>query len=245
MNLKDSYRYAGFLDELLEQAYEMLANINFITTVEQRHIRSRIVEGAEDEVLVRQKAYAADIRPMEVVDLAVAVLAEKEALMKAIADAKAVAAFNIDNAVAMNRKRQQFIRALDAMLQVKTSIRNTVGRIYHFNVNNEQVPYVYDIQEITTIDFTRGEVRRLIQKCRKGMDEISAKLDRAEIMTEVSHVPRWGIDDDFEDVLEEVIDNGWYDTLLGKHCGVLPPENEIPTLFTLNEWKAMIAPEDD
>lgn len=125
--------------------------------------------------------------------------------------------------------RQRFVRVLDAMMQVKTSIRDTVGRGYRFNVANEQVPYVYDIQEITIIDFERWEVRELIQKCRKGMDEISAKLDRAEIMTEVGHVPRWSIDDDFEDVLEEVLMHGWCDALLGEHCGAFPT-NEIPTL---------------
>lgn len=51
MTLKKSYRYAAFLDDLLERSYMMLENADYITTVERRHIRSKTFREAEDEIL--------------------------------------------------------------------------------------------------------------------------------------------------------------------------------------------------
>ncbi len=47
MNLKESYRYANFLNDLLNQSYALLENPNVVTTIEQRHFRSRAVKEAE------------------------------------------------------------------------------------------------------------------------------------------------------------------------------------------------------
>lgn len=41
MNLKEAYRYANFLNELLERSYALLEDTNVVTSVEQRHLRSR------------------------------------------------------------------------------------------------------------------------------------------------------------------------------------------------------------
>lgn len=141
---------------------------------------------------------------MGVIDLVVETLAEKEALSKAIADAKSGTPFNIDNALAMNEEKQKFIKVLNTMMDMKTSVRNTMGKGYRFNVNNEQVPYLYDIQEIVEIDFNRIAVEKLIKKYYKETDVTSAKLDSIEIMTEVDFNPRWDVYDSFDDILREV-----------------------------------------
>lgn len=202
MNLKEAYRYANFLNELLERSYALLEDTNVVTMVEQRHLRSRVVKETEDETVMGEKPFYAEFTPMVLVDFAVEALAEKEALMKAIADAKAGTALNIDNAVAMNKKKQQFVRVLKTMADRKVGTRNTTGRGYRFNVNNEQVPYVYDIEEITTIDYDRVDIRNLIKKYRRETDEISAKLDSIEILTEVDFAPRWDVNDSLGGILD-------------------------------------------
>lgn len=202
MNLKEAYRYANFLNELLEQSYALLQDTDVVTTVEQRHLRSRAVKETEDETIMSEKPFYAKFTPMMLVDFAVEALAEKEALMKAIADAKAGTALNIDNAVAMNKKKQQFIRVLKTMAERKAGTRNTTGRGYRFNVNNEQVSYVYDIEEITTIDYDRVDIRNLIKKYRRETDEISAKLDSIEILTEVNFAPKWDVNDSLGGILD-------------------------------------------
>lgn len=201
MNLKESYRYANYLDNLLNTAYTYLRNKGFVTTTKQNHLRSKANNEAVDEVIDVQKPYDVEFTPMNVVDFAVKVLDEKEKLANAIAVAKANAEINIDNAVAMNKKRQYFIGALNGIADMKASERITTGKAYKFDINGEQKPYIYEISETTTIDFDRNDVKALIKKYNKVCDEISAKLDSIEINTEIDFVPTWDVSDKFEDVV--------------------------------------------
>lgn len=201
MNLKESYRYANYLDNLLSTAYSYLRNKGFVTTTKQNHLRSKANSDAHDEIIDVQKPYDVEFTPMHVIDFAVKVIDEKERLANAIAVAKTNAEINIDNAVAMNKKRQYFIGALNGLADMKASERTTTGKAYKFDINGEQKPYVYEISETTTIDFDRNDVKALIKKYNKVCDEISAKLDSIEINTEINFTPSWDVGDKFEDVV--------------------------------------------
>lgn len=203
MNLKESYRYANYLDSLLNSAYMYLGNKGFVTTTKQNHLRSKANREAEDELMDVQKPFDVDFTPNNIIDFVVKVLTEKEALTNAIAAAKAGTEINIDNAVAMNKKKQEFVYILNGIVNLKPTEKTVTGRAYKFDINNEQKPYVYDITETTTIDFDRNDVKALIRKYNKECDEISAKLDAIEINTEVSFVPRWDVNDVFEDIVME------------------------------------------
>ncbi|MDE7308954.1 MAG: hypothetical protein K2N61_09910 [Lachnospiraceae bacterium] len=203
MNLKESYRYANYLDSLLNRAYMYLGNKGFVTTTKQNHLRSKANKEAEDEIINVQKPFDVDFTPNNIIDFVVKVLTEKEALSNAIAAAKAGTEINIDNAVAMNKKKQGFVYILNGIVNLKPTEKTVAGRAYKFDINNEQKPYVYDITETTTIDFDRNDVKALIRKYNKECDEISAKLDAIEINTEVAFVPRWDVNDVFEDIVIE------------------------------------------
>ncbi len=203
MNLKESYRYANYLDSLLNRAYMYLGNKGFVTTTKQHHLRSKANKEAEDEIMNVQKPFDVDFTPNNIIDFVVKVLTEKEALSNAIAAAKASTEINIDNAVAMNKKKQGFVYILNGIVNLKPTEKTVAGRAYKFDINNEQKPYVYDITETTTIDFDRNDVKALIRKYNKECDEISSKLDAIEINTEVAFVPRWDVNDVFEDIVME------------------------------------------
>ncbi len=203
MNLKESYRYANYLDSLLNRAYMYLGNKGFVTTTKQNHLRSKANKEAEDEIMNVQKPFDVDFTPNNIIDFVVKVLTEKEALSNAIAAAKASTEINIDNAVAMNKKKQGFVYILNGIVNLKPTEKTVTGRAYKFDINNEQKPYVYDITETTTIDFDRNDVKALIRKYNKECDEISSKLDAIEINTEVAFVPRWDVNDVFEDIVME------------------------------------------
>ncbi len=89
MNLKESYRYANYLDSLLNSAYMYLGNKGFVTTTKQNHLRSKANREAEDELMDVQKPFDVDFTPNNIIDFVVKVLTEKEALTNAIAAAKA------------------------------------------------------------------------------------------------------------------------------------------------------------
>lgn len=201
MNLKESYRYANYLDDLLNKASSYLRNDKFVTTTKQEHLRSKVNSEATDEIIDVQKPYDVEFTPNDVINFAVKVLAEKEKLADAIAIAKANAEINIDTAIALNKKKQYFANTLEALSNIKPRQRTTSGKAYRFNINNEQVPYTYDIEETTTIDFDRNDVRNLVKKYLKETDEISAKLDAIEINTQVVFKCSWDVNDSFEDIV--------------------------------------------
>ena len=201
MNLKESYRYANYLDSLLRRAYTYLGNTGFVTTTVEEHLRSKSNPDVDDETIEVQKPYDVEFTPNQVIDFVVKVLDEKEKLSDAIAKAKSTTEINIDNAVAMNKKKQGFVSVLNGIADIKPSETKTTSKSYKFDINGEQKPYVYDVNRKTSIDFDRTDVRNLIKKYLKETDEISTKLDLIEITTQVDIEPRFDVNDKFEELV--------------------------------------------
>ena len=201
MNLKESYRYANYLDSLLRRAYTYLGNTGFVTTTVEEHLRSKSNPDVDDETIEVQKPYDVEFTPNQVIDFVVKVLDEKEKLSDAIAKAKSTTEINIDNAISMNKKKQGFVSVLNGIADIKPSETKTTSKSYKFDINGEQKPYVYDVNRKTSIDFDRTDVRNLIKKYLKETDEISAKLDLIEITTHVDFVPAFDINSKFEELV--------------------------------------------
>ena len=201
MNLKESYRYANYLDSLLRRAYTYLGNTGFVTTTVEEHLRSKSNPDVDDETIEVQKPFDVEFSPNDVIDFVVKVIEEKEKLSEAIAKAKSTTEINIDNAVAMNKKKQGFVSVLNGIADIKPSETKTTSKSYKFDINGEQKPYVYDVNRKTSIDFDRTDVRNLIKKYLKETDEISSKLDLIEITTQVDIEPRFDVNDKFEELV--------------------------------------------
>ena len=201
MNLKESYRYANYLDSLLRRAYTYLGNTGFVTTTVEEHLRSKSNPDVDDETIEVQKPYDVEFTPNQVIDFVVKVLDEKEKLSDAIAKAKSTTEINIDNAVAMNKKKQQFVNVLNTIADIKPSEKIVNGTGYKFNQEGNQVKYFYSIKQITSIDFDRKNIRNLIKKYAKETDDISTKLDLIEVTTNVEYDPLFNINDNFEECI--------------------------------------------
>ena len=201
MNLKESYRYANYLDSLLRRAYTYLGNTGFVTTTVEEHLRSKSNPDVDDETIEVQKPYDVEFTPNQVIDFVVKVVDEKEKLSDVIAKAKSTTEINIDNAISMNKKKQGFVSVLNGIADIKPSETKTTSKSYKFDINGEQKPYVYDVNRKTSIDFDRTDVRNLIKKYLKETDEISSKLDLIEITTQVDIEPRFDVNDKFEELV--------------------------------------------
>ena len=201
MNLKESHRYANYLDSLLRRAYTYLGNTGFVTTTVEEHLRSKSNPDVDDETIEVQKPYDVEFTPNQVIDFVVKVLDEKEKLSDAIAKAKSTTEINIDNAVAMNKKKQQFVNVLNTIADIKPSEKIVNGTGYKFNQEGNQVKYFYSIKQITSIDFDRKNIRNLIKKYAKETDDISTKLDLIEVTTNVEYDPLFNINDNFEECI--------------------------------------------
>ena len=202
MNLKESYRYANFLENLLDSAKNYLGRDDFVTTTKEDHLRSKANKDAEDELgVVVAKQIDVDFTPNQVIDFIVKVVNEKEKLFTAIADAKSTTEINIDNAISLNKRKQSIISTFQMLANRKPKEIQTTGRDYKFDINGEQKPYNYNINKIISIDYDRNTVKNLIKKYRKECDEISSKLDKIEITTQVNFTPLFDVNDSFEDLV--------------------------------------------
>ena len=201
MNLKESYRYANYLDGLLSTAYTYLRNKGFVTTTVEEHLRKQSNPDVENETIEVQKPFDVEFKPNDIIDFVVKVIEEKEKLSESIAKAKNTTDVNIDNAIAMNKKKQGFVSVLNGIADIKPTEKKTIGKAYKFDINGEQKPYIYDVNSKTTINFDRNDVRNLIKKYLKETDEISAKLDLIEITTQVDFIPKWDINEKFEELV--------------------------------------------
>ena len=201
MNLKESYRYANFLDNLLNTAYTYLKSRGFMTTTTEKHFRSKANPDAKDETLVVDKPFDVDFNPNQVIDFVVKVIEEKECLMNAIAIAKHSAEINIDNTISMNKKKQGFVTVLNNLATIKSSEKKGAASDYKFNQEGNQVSYKYETLVATTIDFDRNDVRNLAKKFMAETDANSAKLDSIEINTEVPFNCEWDINNTFEELV--------------------------------------------
>lgn len=200
MNLKESYRYSKFLDILLEESYEFLNDKSFITTTTEKHLRSKTYSEAQDETLVVKKPDV-DFDTNRLIDFVVEVLDERDRLLEAIALAKSKTEFNIDNAISMNKKKQSVARLFTKMAGIKSNESVSRGTGYRFNNEMNQVPYYYDIERVTEIDYNRNDVRNLAKKYFTQADEISSKIDAIEINTEVPFTCKWDVNDSFDNIV--------------------------------------------
>ena len=201
MNLKESYRYANYIDDLISTAYTYLRNKGFVTTTVEEHLRKQSNPDVENETIEVQKPFDVEFLPNDVIDFVVKVIEEKEKLSDSIAKAKYTTEINIDNAISMNKKKQGFVSVLNGIADIKPSETKTTSKSYKFDINGEQKPYVYDVNRKTSIDFDRNDVRNLIKKYLKETDDISAKLDLIEITTQVDFTPTWDVNEKFEELV--------------------------------------------
>ena len=201
MNLKESYRYANYLDGLLSTAYTYLRNKGFVTTTVEEHLRKQSNPDVENETIEVQKPFDVEFKPNDVIDFVVKVIEEKEKLSESIAKAKNTTDVNIDNAIAMNKKKQAFVSVLNGIADIKPSEKVVNGTGYKFNQEGNQVKYFYNVKQITSIDFDRKNIRNLIKKYAKETDDISTKLDLIEVTTNVEYDPLFNINDNFEECI--------------------------------------------
>ena len=203
MVLKEAYRYQKFLTGLIQSAEYYLYKREFVTTVEQYHERKKSNPDADNETIQKENLTksSVDFTANDLLRFIPELLDEKEKLSVAINKAKDTTEIDIDASLSMNKQKQEFIRVLNDMNSKKSCEKTITGKGYKFNVNNEQVPYIYDVVEKTTIDFDRNTVKALIKKYSKETDHVSTMLDRIVLTTQVDFEPKYDINDTLEELL--------------------------------------------
>jgi len=201
MNLKEAFRYQNTLSHLIDATIDFLSRKSNITVVTQDHMRKKANPEAQDEKVTveRDRTLAQDNNT--VLLFLDHLVEEKSKLSAAISKAKASCDFDLDAELANNKTRQRVKACLDAMARIRPDERTVSGRAYKFNADGEQVPYAYDVKQVTSIDFDRNKVRASAKKYQKEADDVSTKIDRLMVDVEVAYVPEFSPTDTFDDAI--------------------------------------------
>ena len=80
------------------------------------------------------------------------------------------------------------------------------GTAYKFNGEGNQVPYNYDVKQVTTIDFDRNKVRDASRAMVAKSDEVSTSIDKLMVELVVEYEPEYSVNDSFEDIVAQFIE---------------------------------------
>lgn len=204
MNLKNAFRYQNFLDGLFERITSYLNDSRNLVTVTQKHMRSKSNADAKDESIDASYSRKLDVDNNKMITLLTTVLDEKRQVSLAIAKAKATSEFVLDAEIANNKSRQIAASILSRVGAIKSNEEKSRGTDYKFNAEGNQTSYSYEVEQVTTIDFDRNDVKKLARELSTKSDETSDLIEKTLIETIVNFEPYFNTSDSFEDIAEEL-----------------------------------------
>lgn len=209
MNLKEAFRFQNKLGALMDEAQNILGLDSNITKVENTFLRRKVFEGAENETVVDTPPTEFANRITELVSFLVYLMAQREALCKAIHAAKNSLPIDMDSEVGLNAKRQEIARVLKRMADVRNSevVINDGGTGYRFNQEGNQVTYRCDVKRVTTINFDRKAVRNAAGELTRKADAVSSELDRCLVNSTVSYEVPFDVNDSFAEIFTTFADS--------------------------------------
>lgn len=209
MNLKEAFRFQNKLGALMDEAQSILSLDSNITKVENTFLRRKVFESAENETVVDTPPTEFADRITELVSFLVYLMAQREALCKAIHAAKNSLPIDMDSEVGLNAKRQEIARALKRMADVRNSevVINDGGTGYRFNQEGNQVTYRCDVKRVTTINFDRKAVRNAAAELTRKADAVSSELDRCLVNSTVSYEAPFDVNDSFAEIFTTFADS--------------------------------------
>ena len=202
MNLKEAFRFQNKLQALMEEAQQILSINDNIINVENTYLRSKVMEGAEDEKMMVAKPSEFADRITEVAQFLSYLLEEREKLYGAIRKAKDALEIDMDSETSLNARRQDLARVYRRMADLRNSeeLITGGGTGFRFNQEGNQVRYLCDVKRVKTINFDRNVIRKLATSLNKKADEVSATLDRCLVTSTVEYEVPFDVNDSFAEI---------------------------------------------
>lgn len=205
MNLKESFRYQNFLDNLMRNTCALIPSPNYCFNTTQTHNKKKANPDADDvvEVTTEGRAFEAD----DLILFAQWLVEERIKLTKAINIAKSSIDFDIDAAIEANKFRQNFSKSIRQMLNRVPMTTTTQGRDYKFNVEGNQMSYLYEIEVVNEIAYDKDISKSVMRSMISDADKASTEVDITMINTNVDYEVQFDVNESFEDVVTAFIES--------------------------------------
>ena len=189
MNMKEAFRFQNKLDAVLTEAEDILKTDRNVMKQESHYLHSKVMPEVDDEVIEdRPDVDLGEDNVTNLVQFTVFLLQEKEKLFRAIRKAKNEQAVDIDSEVSLNSSRQQVSNG---------------GFGYRFNAEGNQVSYKCDVKRISSINFDRRAVQKLVKELNAKADAVSADIDRCVVNATVDYTMPFDVNASFMDIFED------------------------------------------
>ena len=208
MNMKEAFRFQNKLQHIIDEAQATLGSDRNITKVENTYRRKKVWSEAEDETTVEAPATEYADHITEMVEFLLYLLSEKESLCAAIRTAKRTLPVDIDSEVSLNAARQSIANTLRHMNALRSSevVVANGGTGFRFNAEGNQVSYRCDVKRVTTINFDRNTVKKLLAELNRKSDTVSGEVDRCLVMTDVEYNCPFDVNDSFDEIFERYLE---------------------------------------
>lgn len=203
MNLKESFRYQNFLENMLAYAGNSLTDREHSLTITKNHLRKKANAEAED--MMETVDVGEFFKNDDVLKFMTMLVEERSKLTNAIGKAKASIGFDLDAAIETNKFRQTVANRVKTMLRFTASKRTERGTDYKFNVEGNQTQYYYDIEVKANEAFDRSVAKDTMRKLILEADKVSAEIDSAMINAMVEYDAPFNVNDSFEDVMTDFL----------------------------------------
>ena len=203
MVLKEAFRYKNYLNSLINQATNYLYTYDNYMHVVETHMRSKVIEGVDDEVKDNESDRDLNVSADSVISFIVKILDEEVALCNAIDEAKTFHCKGMDHKASLNKTRFNIVSVLKRMMKEKEHKAIREGTGYTFNSEGNQVSYHYYIEKVSKPDFDRKNAKRLINELSAESDKNSTTIDYLMSSVPVDFVPNYDINDTFEDLVTQ------------------------------------------
>jgi len=214
LNIKEACRYQNFLDSVINTLSGYIRDTDNAIKITEIHLKSKNNSDAEDEILDKTTERQFDCSVVDIAYLINNLIGEKCKLSNAIEHAKRGIVINVDNqeftldSALENAKR---CRALSGNIKVLTNLKSRgskkSGSDYKFNVEGNQVRYVYDVEVVTTIDYDRNNIIKLYKKLVDKADKLSNKIELAMLQDVVDYEMIYDLHDSVEEIVEKYLVN--------------------------------------
>lgn len=217
LTLKEAGRYANTLkkhiDDIIMLPYFGLQGKMSTTT--ELHKRKASYKEAEDETITVEYDDKIDVDISDLDNVLFSLLEEKTKLAEAISEGKKNIKLevegedisrNLDSAIeyakTLRRISQSYFEGFINMRDLK---KKTQGKAYGMNVEGNQMPYYYEIETVTTLNYDKEKYIEKDKEIKVKADRISEAIERASTEPSIEFVSRFNYFDSLEDVISKVI----------------------------------------
>lgn len=202
MNLKEAFRVQNILNSHIDTAMCHLNSTGDTMKTISTHKISEANPGAEDRVEDSTTKRNHEWNANDMLDILEELFSMKQELTRKIGEAKRKLPLDIDAELAINVCRRKIINGITPLISRQAFESKSSGTSYRINNDGNQVPFYYNIESVTTIDYDRTRVKAMKNRIAADGDAMSDKIEKLMLEAEIDFTLPFHIADNFDEVID-------------------------------------------